>query len=66
MQLASPKPAQNQPKTSPNLGPKLGPKLAQNLHKSQIMLNNNYKKSSPCDLYEMIGSISQVKDGFKV
>jgi hypothetical protein len=62
MQLASPKPAQNQPK----IQPKTSPKLAQNLHKSQIMLNNNYKKSSPCDLYEMIGSINQVKDGIKV
>jgi hypothetical protein len=52
MQLASPKPAQNQPKTSPKpaqnqpkIQPKTSPKLAQNLHKSQIMLNNNYKKA---------------------
>jgi hypothetical protein len=41
MQLASPKPGQNQPK----IQPKTSPKLAQNLHKSQIMLNNNYKKA---------------------
>ena len=37
--------------------PKASPKPAQNLFKSQIMLNNNYKNSSPCDLYEMTGSM---------
>ena len=53
MQLASPKPAQNEPK----IKPKTSPKPAQNLYKSQIMLKNNYKNSSPCDLYEMTGSM---------